>query len=117
MLLKQGVARAGVQSQWVPGAFELPIALQKMARSRRFDALIAIGAVVRGDTPHFDYVAGEAARGVMEVSLRTGVPIAFCVLTTETMKQALERVDGRRGNKGEDAALVAIEMAKFMKGM
>ncbi len=113
ILWKKGVA--SVQTIWVPGAFEIPLALQKMARSKRFHALIALGAVIRGGTPHFDYVAGEAARGIMDVSLQESIPVAFGVLTTDSMKQALERAGGRKGNKGEEAALVAIEMAKLIK--
>lgn len=113
VLRKAGVRE--VKVLWVPGAFEIPIVLSRMARSKKFDGLIALGAVVRGGTPHFDYVAGETARGVMEVSLKEGVPVAFGVLTTDTMRQAIDRAGGRHGNKGEEAALVAIEMARLVK--
>lgn len=104
-----------VRTVWVPGAFEIPIVLRRLARSGRFDALIALGAVVRGGTPHFDYVAGEAARGIMEVSLREEIPVAMGVLTTNNLRQAVDRAGGRCGNKGKEAALVAIEMARLIK--
>jgi 6,7-dimethyl-8-ribityllumazine synthase len=97
----------------VPGAFELPLAAKMLARTHSYDAVIALGAVIRGKTPHFDYVAGEAARGLQQVALETGVPIAFGVLTTNTQKQAEARAGGRHGNKGFDAAMTAIEMARF----
>lgn len=95
----------------VPGAYELPFAAKKLAG--RFQAIVALGAVIRGDTPHFDYVAGECARGIQQVMLETGVPIAFGVLTTDTLEQAQIRAGGSMGNKGYDAAMTAIEMARF----
>jgi 6,7-dimethyl-8-ribityllumazine synthase len=95
----------------VPGAFELPLAAKRLARS--YDGIIALGAVIRGDTPHFDYVAGEAARGLQQVALETGKPVAFGVLTTDTLEQAEARAGGAHGNKGFDAAMTAIEMARF----
>lgn len=104
-----------VDSFWVPGSFEIPLTLAKLIRSRRYDALIALGAVIRGETPHFDFVAQEASRGVMEVMLKEGIPIAFGILTTDNEKQARERAGGRRGNKGQEAAWVAIEMARKVK--
>jgi 6,7-dimethyl-8-ribityllumazine synthase len=97
----------------VPGAFELPFATKQLAS--RFDALVALGAVIRGDTPHFDYVAGECARGIQQVMLQAGVPIAFGVLTTDNLEQAHARTGGALGNKGYDAAMTAIEMARFGK--
>jgi 6,7-dimethyl-8-ribityllumazine synthase len=97
----------------VPGAYELPFAAKQLAS--RFQAIVALGAVIRGDTPHFDYVAGECARGIQQVMLETGVPIAFGVLTTENLEQAQERTGGKLGNKGYDAAMTAIEMAQFGK--
>lgn len=114
-LVERGVLRKDTNTVWVPGTFEIPVVLQKLARQKKFDALIALGAVIRGETPHFEYVAGEAARGIMQVSLQEGIPIAFGVLTTNTVRQALDRAGGRHGNKGEEAALVAIEMAILMK--
>ena len=97
----------------VPGSWELPVVVRELARQKRHDAIICLGAVIRGDTPHFDYVAGEAARGLMRVALDTGVPVAFGVLTTDTMEQAEARAGGSAGNKGFDAAMTAIEMARF----
>jgi 6,7-dimethyl-8-ribityllumazine synthase len=97
----------------VPGAFELPLAAKKLARRGGYDAVIALGAVIRGDTPHFDYVAGEAARGLQNVALDTGVPVIFGVLTTDNLEQAEARAGGAHGNKGFDAAMTAIEMARF----
>jgi 6,7-dimethyl-8-ribityllumazine synthase len=117
----------------VPGAFELPLAVKKLAQSGRYDGIIALGAVIRGETPHFDYVAGEAARGLQQVALETGVPVAFGVLTTDTLEQAEARAGGQGGsthgnaygntygntygNKGYDAAMTAIEMARFAKSV
>ena len=99
----------------VPGAFDIPVVARKLALSRRFDALIALGAVIRGETPHFDYVAGECAGGLARIALESGVPIAFGVLTTDTVEQAMERAGGKAGNKGADCALVAIEMATLLR--
>jgi 6,7-dimethyl-8-ribityllumazine synthase len=110
---------AHVDISYVPGAFELPYAALVLARKESddmgYDAIVALGAVVRGDTPHFEYVAGEAARGLQLVALETGVPVAFGVLTTDTMEQAEARAGGSAGNKGYDAAMTAIEMARFGK--
>ena len=102
---------------WVPGAFELPQAANRLARSGEFDAIVCVGAVIRGDTPHFDYVAGEAARGVGEVSLATGVPVTFGVLTTDSVEQADDRAGGKMGNKGFEAALAALEMANLFAAL
>lgn len=99
----------------VPGAFEIPLAVSKLAKSGKYDAIIAIGAVIRGSTPHFDYVAGEATKGISQVSVATGVPIAFGVITADTIEQAIERAGTKMGNKGAEAALVAIEMANLGK--
>jgi 6,7-dimethyl-8-ribityllumazine synthase len=102
---------AGWEVFWVPGSFELPLAAKRLAK--KYDAIVAVGAVIRGETPHFDYVAGEAARGLQQVALETGVPVAFGVLTTDTYEQAAARAGGDHGNKGYDAAMTAIEMARF----
>ncbi|HVC37935.1 MAG TPA: 6,7-dimethyl-8-ribityllumazine synthase [Gammaproteobacteria bacterium] len=99
----------------VPGAFEIPTAVKKLATGGKQDAVIALGAVIRGQTPHFDYVAGECARGVSQVALDTGVPVAFGVLTCDTVEQALARAGGSAGNKGADAALAALEMADLFR--
>jgi 6,7-dimethyl-8-ribityllumazine synthase len=98
---------------WVPGAFEIPLMAQKAAASGRYDAVICLGAVIRGSTPHFNYVASEAAKGVAKVSLDTGVPVIFGVITSDTIEQAIERAGTKVGNKGWDAALSAIEMASL----
>ncbi len=100
---------------WVPGAYEIPLAAQKLTESGKFDAVIALGAVIRGSTPHFDYVCAEAAKGVAQASMKTGVPVAFGILTTETIQQAVERAGTKAGNKGYDAAMSAIEMANLFK--
>jgi len=99
----------------VPGAFELPLAAKKLAQSGEYDGIIALGAVIRGATPHFDYVAAEAAKGVAHVSAETGVPVAFGVLTTNTLEQAIDRAGAKGGNKGFDAAMTAIEMANLLR--
>jgi len=99
----------------VPGAFEIPLAAKKLAASGRFDAVVCLGTVIRGATPHFEYVAGEVAKGVAAASLESGVPIAFGVLTTDTIEQAIERAGTKAGNKGFDAACAAIEMANLFK--
>jgi 6,7-dimethyl-8-ribityllumazine synthase len=102
---------------WVPGAFEVPLLAKKLAESRRCDAVVCLGAVIRGDTPHFEYVAGECARGLMQVGLETGVPVVFGVLTTDDLDQALARAGGPVGNKGEESALTAIEMVAHLRAI
>lgn len=100
---------------WVPGAFEIPLAAKKMAVSKKYDAVICLGAVIRGSTPHFDYVAAEVSKGIAHVGLDTDVPVIFGVITSDTIEQAIERAGTKSGNKGWDAALTAIEMADVMK--
>jgi 6,7-dimethyl-8-ribityllumazine synthase len=112
-LAKAGVREEDVHVAWVPGAFEIPLALRGLARSGRYHALIALGSVIRGGTPHFDYVCRAVTDGVGEVILSTGVPVAFGVLTTDDVEQALERTGGAEGNKGAEAAEAALEMAKL----
>ena len=114
-LRRHGTADKQIEIVRVPGAFDLPIVARKLAMSRRYEALIALGAVIRGQTPHFDYVAGECASGLARIALESGVPIAFGVLTTDTMEQAVDRAGGKAGNKGADAALAALEMANLMR--
>ena len=114
-LKRHGVAEKQIEIVRVPGAFDIPIVARKLALSRRYEALITLGAVIRGVTPHFDFVAGEAARGLQQVALETGLPVAFGVLTTDTEEQAQSRAGGQHGNKGYDAAMTAIEMARFGK--
>jgi 6,7-dimethyl-8-ribityllumazine synthase len=114
---RQGIEKFRQSLVWVPGAFELPLLADQLAASGKYDAVIALGAVVRGGTPHFDYVAGECASGLAEVSLDRGVPVTFGVLTTDTIEQALERAGTGEGNKGFDAAMTAIEMVDTMRAV
>ena len=114
-LLKHGAEVADIEVVRVPGAFETSLALKKLAGSRRHDALIALGCVIRGATPHFDYVAGEASRGVAQVGLSHEIPVGFGILTVDTIEQAIERAGTKGGNKGADAALSAIEMATLLR--
>ncbi len=116
-LRRHGGADEDVEVVWVPGAFELPVVLQHLAASGRYDALVALGCVVRGATPHFDHVAGQAAAGTAAVARETGVPIAFGVLTTDTWEQAVERSGGKLGNKGAEAALTAVETARLLQAL
>jgi 6,7-dimethyl-8-ribityllumazine synthase len=112
---RHGVSDKQIEIVRVPGAFDIPVVVRKLANSKRYDAIITLGAVVRGQTPHFDYVAGECAGGVSRIALESGIPIAFGVLTTDTMEQAVDRAGGKAGNKGADCALVAIEMANLLR--
>ena len=114
-LTRHGASEENMTMAWVPGAFEIPLAAQKMANSGKFDAVICLGAVIRGSTPHFDYVSNEVTKGVAHVGLQTGVPTVFGVLTTDTIEQAIERAGTKAGNKGFDAAMTAIEMANLLK--
>lgn len=114
-LARHGVKDDEVTVAWVPGSFEIPIVVKKMADSGKYDAVIALGAVIRGSTPHFDYVAAEVSKGVAHVGLSSSVPVLFGVLTTDTIEQAIERAGTKAGNKGFDAAVAAIEMANLME--
>jgi 6,7-dimethyl-8-ribityllumazine synthase len=114
-LTRHGALEENMTMAWVPGAFEIPLAAQKMANSGHFDAVICLGAVIRGSTPHFDYVSNEVTKVVSHVGLQTGVPTVFGVLTTDTIEQAIERAGTKAGNKGFDAAMTAIEMANLLK--
>jgi 6,7-dimethyl-8-ribityllumazine synthase len=114
-LKRSGAAESDIEIVKVPGAWELPLAAQTMAELKKHDAIVALGAVIRGDTPHFDHVAGQASLGLAAVQLETGVPVAFGVLTTHTIEQAIDRAGGKSGNKGYDAAITAIEMADLMR--
>lgn len=116
-LKRHGVADEDIAVAWVPGAFEIPMVAKKMAKSGNYDAIICVGAVIRGSTPHFDYVAGEVSKGVAQVGLKTGVPTIFGVITTENIEQAIERAGTKSGNKGFEAAEGAIEMANLLKSM
>ena len=114
VLIRHGADARNIEIAWVPGAFELPIAAQRMAQ-KKYDAVICLGAVIRGATPHFEYVASEVTKGIAQVGLQTGVPVAYGVITADTIEQAIERAGTKAGNKGADAALTAIEMANLLK--
>lgn len=114
-LRRHGVAEEAITVVRVPGSWELPVTVKALAESGRYDAVICLGAVIRGETPHFDYVAGEAAKGIGQVMTATGVPVAFGVLTTNTLEQAIDRAGAKSGNKGFDAAATVIEMASVLK--
>ena len=113
-LIRHGVDEKDLSVTWVPGAFEVPLVALKLAESKAYDAVICLGTVIRGSTPHFDYIASEVAKGVSRVSLDTGVPVIFGVITADTIEQAIERSGAKDGNKGRDAALSAIEMANLL---
>ncbi|MFP4416304.1 MAG: 6,7-dimethyl-8-ribityllumazine synthase [Fibrobacterota bacterium] len=113
-LVRHGADHDAISVIWVPGSFEIPLAARKLAQSNNYDAIICVGAVIRGSTPHFDYVASEVAKGIAVSSLETGKPIVFGVLTTDTIEQAVERAGTKAGNKGFDAAMTAIEMADLI---
>jgi 6,7-dimethyl-8-ribityllumazine synthase len=114
-LKRHGVDEDNIELVWVPGAFEIPLIAKKMAELKRFNAVICLGAVIRGATPHFDYVSSEVSKGIANVGLETGVPIIFGILTTDTIEQAIERAGTKAGNKGFDAAMTAIETANLLK--
>ena len=116
-LIRHGVGDVDIDVAWVPGAFEIPLAAQKMARSKRYHAVICLGAVIRGSTPHFDHVAAEVAKGVAQTQLDTGLPVIFGVLTTDTIEQAVERAGTKSGNKGWDAAVSGLEMANLLRAL
>ena len=116
-LLRHGVKDEDIAVAWVPGAFEIPLAAQAMAKSGRYDAVIALGAVIRGSTSHYDYVCAEVSKGVAQAALSTGVPVLFGVLTTDTIEQAIERAGTKAGNKGAECAQGAIEMVNLFRAM
>ncbi|PCJ16801.1 MAG: 6,7-dimethyl-8-ribityllumazine synthase [Gammaproteobacteria bacterium] len=116
-LLRHGVAESDIEIFRVPGAFEMPLAVQKVAGTKKFDAIIALGAVIRGGTPHFEYVAGECTKGIAQVSLEYGIPVAFGVLTVDSIEQAIERSGTKAGNKGAEAAMSALEMVSLFNNM
>jgi len=117
ILLRHGANTEDITIAWVPGAFEIPLAAQKLAMSKKFDTVICLGAVIRGATSHYDYVCSEVSKGIAHVSLETGVPVAFGILTTENIEQAVERAGTKAGNKGADAAVSAIEMVNLLKNI
>jgi 6,7-dimethyl-8-ribityllumazine synthase len=114
-LVRQGIAQADIEIFRVPGAFEMPLAVQRVAQSKKFDAIVALGAVIRGGTPHFEYVAGECTKGLSMVSLEHNLPVAFGVLTVDSIEQAIERSGTKAGNKGAEAAMSALEMLTLFK--
>jgi 6,7-dimethyl-8-ribityllumazine synthase len=114
-LLRTGADPEAIDTVKVPGSWEVPLVASELARQHRYDAIICLSAVIRGETPHFDYVAGEAAKGVAHASLDTGVPVAFGILTTNTLEQAIDRAGAKGGNKGFDAAMTAVEMANLIR--
>jgi len=116
-LSRHGVAEDDVDVAWVPGAFEIPLVVAKMAASGKYDFVLALGVVIRGGTPHFEYVAAEVSKGIAKVSLDTGVPVMFGVITADTIEQAVERAGTKHGNKGWDAALAGIETAKVLRAL
>ena len=115
MLTRHDAADDNIEVVWVPGAFEIPYAAAKLAQSDKYDAVICLGALVRGDTPHFDYIAAEVTKGIAQTGMKTGVPTIYGVITTDTLEQAIERAGTKAGNKGADAANSAIEMANLFK--
>jgi 6,7-dimethyl-8-ribityllumazine synthase len=113
-LVRHGASESDLSLTWVPGAFEIPVVAQKLSKSKGVDAVICLGTVIRGSTPHFDYIAAEVAKGVSKVSLDSGIPVVFGVITADTIEQAVERAGTKDGNKGRDAARTAIEMANLL---
>lgn len=113
-LIRHGINEEDIEIAWVPGAFEIPLISKKMANTKKYDAIICLGAVIRGATPHFDYVCSEAAKGIAIISLQSDIPIAFGILTTDSIEQAIERAGTKAGNKGYDSAVTAIEMANLI---
>jgi 6,7-dimethyl-8-ribityllumazine synthase len=116
-LVRHGAAADDLTVIWVPGSFEIPLAAQEIAEQGRVDAIVCLGVVIRGETPHFDFVAGEASRGVGGIGLRARIPTAFGIVTTETLEQAIDRAGGKQGNKGADAALAAVEMVSLLRAL
>ena len=116
-LHRHGVNDEDVDIAWTPGSFEIPLIAQKLAKTKRYDAVICLGVVIRGGTPHFEYIAAELSKGIARVALETGLPVTNGVITADTLEQAIERAGTKMGNKGFDAAVNAIEMANLLKGM
>ena len=116
-LLRHGVRQEDIDIARVPGAFEIPLIAQKLAKTKKYDAIVCLGAVIRGGTPHFEYVAAEVSKGIAKVGLDSGLPVTFGIITADTLEQAIERAGTKQGNKGFDAAVDAIEMASLLKGI
>ena len=116
-LLRHGVNQEDIEIAWVPGSFEIPLIAQKLAQTKRYDAVICLGAVVRGGTPHFEYIAAEVSKGIANVGLETGLPVIYGVITADTLEQAIERAGTKQGNEGSKAAVTAIEMANLLNSI
>ncbi len=116
-LLRHGVSEGDIDIAWMPGSFEIPLVAQKLAQTKKYDAVICLGAVIRGATPHFEYIAAEVTKGIARVSLEAGLPVSYGVITADTLEQAIERAGTKAGNKGFDAAVDAIEMANLLKSI
>ena len=116
-LLRHGVSEEDIDIAWVPGSFEIPLAAQRLAQTKRYDAVICLGAVIRGATPHFEYIAAEVTKGIARVGLETGLPVSYGIITADTLEQAIERAGTKAGNKGFDAAVDAIEMVNLLKSI
>ncbi len=116
-LLRHGVSEEDIEVAWVPGTFEIPLVAQKLAQTKKYDAVICLGVVIRGGTPHFEYIAAEVTKGIAKVSLGTGLPVIYGVITADTLEQAIERAGTKAGNRGFEAAVYAIEMANLLKGI
>jgi len=116
-LLRHGVGEDDIDIAWVPGSFEIPLVAKKLAETKKYDAIICLGAVVRGATPHFEYIAAEVTKGIAKVGLETGLPVSYGIITADTLEQAIERAGTKAGNKGFDAAVNAIEMANLLKNI
>ncbi len=116
-LLRHGVNEEDIEIAWVPGSFEIPLVAKKLAQTKRYDAVICLGAVIRGGTPHFEYIAAEVTKGIAKVGLDTGLPVLYGIITADTLEQAIERAGTKAGNKGFDAAVSAIEMANLLRGI
>ncbi|MBI2328125.1 MAG: 6,7-dimethyl-8-ribityllumazine synthase [Chloroflexi bacterium] len=116
-LLRHGVSEEDIDIAWVPGSFEIPLAAQKLAQTKRYDAVICLGTVIRGATPHFEYIAAEVTKGIARVGLEAGLPVSYGIITADTLEQAIERAGTKAGNRGFDAAVNAIEMANLLKNI
>ena len=116
-LLRHGVSEEDIDTAWVPGSFEIPLVAKKLAQTKKYDAVICLGAVIRGGTPHFEYIAAEVSKGIAKIGLETGLPVTYGVITADTLEQAIERAGTKAGNKGFDAAVDAIEMANLLRGI
>ena len=116
-LLRHGVSEGDIDIAWVPGAFEIPLVAQKLAGTKKYDAIICLGAVIRGATPHFEYIASKVAKGIARVGLDTGLPVSYGIVTADTLEQAIERAGTKAGNRGFDAAVDAIEMANLLRSV